>query len=222
MNKAYGLNIRILVNFFQGDNAMNLMNVLGDPKTTAAIQAAEQMKKLIQRDSSSHIEKHEKTSGFEFLDVFANAQSTKGIPQEHIKKLVDRQLNPFAGDNPEIKRVVEEMKQNLECFAEEHQEQVFTIISKKGEGITEAIFLYFKIREDRKYDFKKLLFRGQFGLAADLVITRRSKKDFWGSSSKDVINYLPRRGLTEQDVKDLLNMIVPKIAQVMNEFVPPQ
>ena len=201
---------------------MNLMNVFGDPKTPVAIQATEQMKKLIQRDSSSHIEKHEKTSGFEFLDVFANAQSTKGIPQEHIMKLVDRQLNPFAGDNLEIKRVVEEMKHNLECFADEHQEQVFTIISKKGEGLTEAIFLYFKLRDDGKYDFKKLLFRGKFCLAADLVITRRSKRNLLGSSSKDVINYLPRRGLIEQDVTDLLNMIVPKIAQVMNEFVPPQ
>ena len=49
-----------------------------------------------------------------------------------------------------------------------------------------------------------MTFRGSFRFAADLAITHSSKSGFFSSSSKDVINYLPRR----------------ELATVMAEFTP--
>ena len=108
----------------------------------------------------------------------------------------------------------------LDWDIEEDTQQFFGIVSKKGNGKVNAIFVHFKKREDGKFDFKKVFFKGSFTLAADLVITRSSKSNFFSSSSRDIIRYLPRRGITGQDVKDLLDLIVPKIARVINEFVP--
>lgn len=198
------------------------LDYLTNPKFTAALAAAEKLKNLIHRSSSSHIQQREKTSGFEFLDISANAQSSLGLPKRLLKRIIARNLTPFSKDSKDMKAIVESFKEFVEYDIEEHQEQFFAIVSKKGDGKTHAIFVYFKLREDGKYNFKKMLFRGKFRLAADLVITRSTKKGFFSSSSKDIINYLPRRGITAKDVNDLLDIIVPKIALVMNEFVPPE
>ena len=134
--------------------------------------------------------------------------------------MISRYLKPFAKGNKDMKEVVTTFEEFVEFDVEEHQEQFFAIMSQKGNGRTEAMFVYFKLREDGKYNFKRMFFRGSFRLAADLVITRSTKKGFFKSSSRDIIRYLPRRGVTAQDITDLLNIIVPKIAVVMNQFVP--
>lgn len=116
--------------------------------------------------------------------------------------------------------MVEIFKNFVKWDVEDDTQQFFGIVSNKGQGKVHAIFLHFKKRKDGKFNFKRIFFQGSFRLAADLVITRSTKSNFFSSSSKDIIRYLPRRGITEQDIKDLLNLIVPKIATVMNEFVP--
>ena len=121
-----------------------------------------------------------------------------------------------------MKDVVDTLIEFIKDDVEEHQEQFFAIVSEKGSGKSEAIFVYYKLRDDGKYNMRRLTFRGRFRLAADLVITRSSKSGLFSSSSKDIINYLPRRGVTAQDIDDLLKIIVPKIAVVMNNFIPPE
>ena len=185
-----------------------------------ALDAAERLKGLIKSTSNSKITTREKTQGFEFLDMKANAQYTKGMKKHHLELMMKRYLRPFAGANPDLRQVVETMEEFVRDEVEEHQEQFFGLLSKGGQGQTQAIFVYYKLREDGKYNFKRMTFRGTFRLAADLVITHSSKSGFFSSSSKDVINYLPRRGVTAQDIKDLLDIIVPKIATVMSEFAP--
>ena len=65
------------------------------------------------------------------------------------------------------------------------------------------------------YLFTKLLFEGAFTLAADVTIIRESKSNLFRSSSKDVIKYVPRHGITQEDVQTLLDVIVSQTAQVM-------
>ena len=198
------------------------MDYLTNPKLAAALEAANKIKALIHSSSSSHIQKREKTSGFEFLNINANAQRSRGLPKHVLKWIIKRSLKPFASQSnkKEIRDVVEVFEKFLDWDIEEDTQQFFGIVSKKGNGKVNAIFVHFKKREDGKFDFKKVFFKGSFTLAADLVITRSSKSNFFSSSSRDIIRYLPRRGITGQDVKDLLDLIVPKIARVINDFVP--
>ena len=198
------------------------MDYLTNPKFAAAVEAAKKLKDLVHTSSSSHITTREKTSGFEFLDIKANAQSSKGLKKKHILKIIKRNLVPFTKTNKDMKDVVDTLVEFIQDDVEEHQEQFFAIVSEGGAGKTQAIFVYYKLRADGKYNFKRLMFRGSFRLAADLVITRSTKKSFFKSSSKDIIRYLPRRGITAKDVNDLLAIIVPKIAVVMNDFIPPE
>ena len=204
------------------NKAPSPLDYLTNPKLAAAIEAANKLKALIHSSSSSHIQKREKTSGFEFLDISANAQRSRGLPKAALKWIFNRSVKPFAdkSNRKEIREVVEVFEKFLEWEIEDNTQQFFGIVSKKGDGKVNAIFLHFKKREDGKFNFKKVFFKGSFRLAADLVITRSSKKNFFSSSSRDIIRYLPRRGITGQDIRDLLNLIVPKIANVINEFVP--
>lgn len=150
----------------------------------------------------------------------ANAQYTKGLKKHHLELMMKRHLRPFAGANPDLRQVIESMNKSVRDDGEEHQEQFFGLMSKGGHGQAQAIFVYYKLRDDGKYNFKRMTFRGSFRLAADLVITHSSKSGFFSSSSRDVINYLPRRGVAAQDIKDLLDIILPKIATVMADFAP--
>ena len=199
----------------------DVLGGLTNPKVKVALTLAEQFKKLLQTSSSSHISSREKTSGFEFLNVKANAQSAKGLPKFLLTRIINRSLKPFAAIDKDMKEIVYVFEQYVKYDVEEFQDQSFAIISNMGRGQVQAIFLYFKLREDGKYNFKKLLFNGKFKLAADLVITRETKKGFLKSSSKDVIRYLPRRGIQEQDIDMLLKVMIPKIAKIMGEFIPP-
>ena len=198
------------------------LDYLTNPKLATALEAANKLKDLIHSSSSSHIQKREKTSGFEFLDISANAQRSRGLTENVLKWIIKRSLKPFAAKSQkkEIRDIVEEFEKFLEWGVEEETQQFFGIVSQKGNGKVNAIFVHFKKRDDGKFNFKKVFFKGSFRLAADLVITRSSKKNFFSSSSRDIIRYLPRRGITGQDIKDLLDLIVPKIARVINEFVP--
>ena len=150
----------------------------------------------------------------------ANAQYTKGLKKHHLELMMKRHLRPFAGANPDLRQVIESMNKSVRDDGEEHQEQFFGLMSKGGHGQAQVIFVYYKLRDDGKYNFKRMTFRGSFRLAADLVITHSSKSGFFSSSSRDVINYLPRRGVAAQDIKDLLDIILPKIATVMADFAP--
>lgn len=199
----------------------------GNPLTalipgTESLNAVGMLKKLLHRTSSSHITSREKTAGFEFLDIKANAQSSRGLPKFLLEKLIQRFLVPFAKTSQTMKDIVHTFEEMVKYDVDQHQEQFFNLISDQGNGYTKAIFLYYERRDDGKYNFKKLLFSGSFRLAADMVILRKTKSGFFSSSSEDVIKYLPRRGITEADINALLRMIVPGIANVMNEFIPPQ
>ena len=138
---------------------------------------------------------------------------------KHIKRRI-KGLERFARTHKDLKEIVEILKEYIVDEVEEHQEQFFMIISDKGYGSTKAIFVYYKLREDGKYNFKSMTMRGKFRLAATLVITRESKSNFFGSKSRDVIRYLPRRGITRQDVQALLEIIVPQLNKVMEGFLP--
>ena len=194
--------------------------MLNPDNVNSALDAAEKLKKLIHSTSDSKITTREKTQGFEFLDMKANAQYTKGLKKHHLELMMKRHLRPFAGANPDLRQVIESMNKSVRDDGEEHQEQFFGLMSKGGHGQAQAIFVYYKLRDDGKYNFKRMTFRGSFRLAADLVITHSSKSGFFSSSSRDVINYLPRRGVAAQDIKDLLDIILPKIATVMADFAP--
>lgn len=186
----------------------------------ASVTAAEQLKHLIQKTSSSQMGTPQQTAGFEFLNIRANAQSTKGINKEYLLKSITKYMEPLAAGNPALMCVVDEAREVINADAEEHQEQSFVILAKNGAGSACALFIYFQKREDGKYNFRKLLFSGEFRLAADVCIVHHSKSNFFTSKSKDVVKYIPRRGMTQQDVTALLEVMIPKIAQVMVEFVP--
>lgn len=205
-----------------GEDGMSPLDYFTNPKMAAALDAAQKLKDLIHTSFSSHITKREKTSGFEFLNIWADAQRSRGVPKFALKWIIKRSLKPFAtkSNRPAIVDAVEVFEKFLEWGVESETRQFFGIVSKKGDGTTHAIFIYYKLREDGKYNFKKVLFSGKFTLAADLVITRSSRSGFFSSSSRDIINYLPRRGITDADIKSLLNLIVPKIASIFNDFVP--
>lgn len=187
---------------------------------TAAVEVAGQIKDLIKTEKSSHITTREKTPGFEFLNMYAHVQKTRGLKKRHILRVIKRRLRPFSKVDRRFKEVVDTLLEYIKDDVEEHQEQFFTILSKNGYGGTSALFVYYKLREDGKYNFKSMMFNGRFKLAATLVITRHAKSNFFGSSSKDVINWLPRRGITAKDINDLLNIIVPNINKIMEGFLP--
>ena len=151
------------------------------------------------------------------------ARRARGIPRKSIlKRIIKRSLKPFAAksEKPEIRQIVKEFEEFLDWGVESDTHQLFSIISQKGDGKVHAIFIHFNQREDGKYNYKQVLFNGRFRLAADMVIVRSTKKNFFSSSSKDVIRYLPRREVTGQDIRDLMELIIPKIASVVNDFVP--
>ncbi|XP_057301384.1 uncharacterized protein LOC130635882 [Hydractinia symbiolongicarpus] len=189
-------------------------------KFTAAVSAAEKLKNLIHTTSSNKIGTPQQTAGFEFLNVRANAQSTKGINKDHLLKSITKYMEPLAAGNPDLMCVVDEAREVINADAEEHQEQSFVILTENGAGSAYALFIYFQKREDGKYNFRKLLFCGNFRLAADVCIVHHSKNNIFYSKSEDVVKYIPRRGITQQDVTAFLEVMIPKIAQVMVEFVP--
>ena len=59
------------------------------------------------------------------------------------------------------------------------------------------------------------------GLQSPYYTFIEGRRGLLTSSSKSVINYLPRKVVKAQDIKSLLNFIVPKIAAVMNDFLSP-
>lgn len=185
-----------------------------------AIDAAGKLKQLIHSTSESRIKSRERTHGFEFLSMRANAQTSKGIQKRHLLNIVKTYLVPFAASSYEMKQLVLTLTEFIRDDVEEHQEQFFGLMSKGAYGTTQALFVYYKLRDDGKYNFKRMMFHGRFGMAADIVITHTSKNGFFGSSSKDVISYLPRRGVTAQDIKNLMEIIVPRLANIMTEFAP--
>lgn len=152
--------------------------------------------------------------------MWARVSRSKGISQRHLIKRVNRDLKPFVRNDPRLRDIVDTLVEYVQDEVEEHGEQFFTILSNRGYGGMRAIFVYYRQLDNGRYLFKKMMFSGQFKLAATLVITRSKKSNWFSSSSKDVINYLPRRGVTAQDVNDLLNIIVPQLNKVMNGFVP--
>jgi len=202
--------------------AGSLLSILANPKLQTAVEAGKELKKLLSTDSSSHIQSREKTPGFEFLDVFANVQQTKGLPKHLLNKLVKQELQPFSKDLGQtgIKDIVEKIDEYIASDVEQHGEQFFGIMNDAGHGYAQALFFYYTKRDDGRYNIKKLRFKGEFRLAADLVITRESKRSSFKSSSKDVIKYLPRKGITKTDIDSLLDIIVPKLASLMAGFLP--
>lgn len=64
-----------------------------------------------------------------------------------------------------------------------------------------------------------MMFKGKFPLASDLVVTHSLRRSLFTSSSRSVIDYLLRKGVKAQDIKSLLNFLVPKIAAVTNDFL---
>ena len=153
--------------------------------------------------------------------MHADAQFSRGVRKPYLLKLLNRYLNPIQNDNGNMRDVIQTLQEFIQDDVEEHQEQFFGLLSKGGSGEVKALFVYFKQRDDGKFNFKRMMFRGKFTLAADLVVTHSSRRGLFTSSSRSVINYLPRKGVKAQDIKNLLNFIVPKIAAVMNDFLPP-
>ena len=66
--------------------------------------------------------------------------------------MIKRYLRPFAGAHP---RQIGETKK---VFARDE----FELFSKDDHGQTRAIFVYYKLRENGKYKFNKMTFRGTF------------------------------------------------------------
>ncbi|XP_057297081.1 uncharacterized protein LOC130625977 [Hydractinia symbiolongicarpus] len=163
---------------------------------TAAVTAADKLKNLIHTTSSKQMGTPQQTAGFEFLNVRANAQSTKGISKDYLLNSITKYMEPLAAGNPALMCVVDEAREVINSDAEEHQEQSFVILTENDAGSSCALFIYFQKREDGKYNFRKLLFYGEFKLAADVFIVRHSKNNLFFSKSEDVVKYIPRRGTT--------------------------
>lgn len=206
----------------EGGGFQDILGVIASPKFGTALKATEKLKELIHTQKNSHIQHREKTSGFEFLNVRSNLQQAKGAKKTSFLDTLKKDLEKLETRQspPEIIELARNVYKYVEEDAEEYAEQTFAIVFQDSRGHANALFYSFSKRSDGKYNFKKLLFEGSFQLAADLVILRESKKGFFRSSSKDVIKYLPRRGVTQQDISDLLDVIVPQIAVVMASVLP--
>ena len=199
--------------------AEKAIGLLASSETGNALDHAVKLKELIHEKRSQHIQRHDRTPGFEFLNMFSNLQETKGIQRSKIVNIVNKQLKPFAEKaGSKFQELVANVWDGLDV--DSHSEQMFSITFQGGTGTAHALFVYFMQREDGKYNLKKLLFEGSFTLAADVVVVRKSKSGFWSSSSKDVIQYVPRRGVTQEDINQLLDVIVPPLAGVMASLVP--
>ena len=164
---------------------------------------------------------HEKTRGFQFLNMFSNAQISKGLRGKYLLRFLDRNLQSFADISKNMSKVVEGVKKFIEDVMDKDEEDhFFAIVAKDSRGVTQAIFVKFNQREDGRYNFKRLLFRGTFELAADLIITRYTNLET--GEVEDVVSYLPKKEIQKEDIKDLLDLMVPQLADVMKEFAPKQ
>ena len=195
-------------------SAQEAFKLLASKDVRDAIDHAEKLKELIQSKKSQHIQRHERTPGFEYLNMHSNLQETKGIPKSRIVSTINKQLVPFAKRaGSKFEEFVGNIWENLDV--DSHSEQSFAINANTGKGTAHFLFISFVKRDDGKYNFRKLLFEGAFTLAADVMVIRESKSNLFRSSSKDVIKYVPRHGITQEDVQALLDVIVPQTAQVM-------
>ena len=64
------------------------------------------------------------------------------------------------------------------------------------------------------------MFRGKLPMATDLILTHSSRRGLFTLSLRSVINFLAKKGMKTQDIKNLFTFIVTKIAAVMNDFFP--
>ena len=120
-----------------------------------------------------------------------------------------------------MSKVVEGIKKFIEDVMDKDEEDhFFAVVAKDSRGITQAIFVKFNQREDGRYNFKRLLFRGTFELAADLIITRYTNLET--GEVEDIVSYLPKKEVQKEDIKDLIDLMVPQLADVMKEFAPKQ
>ena len=135
------------------------------------------------------------------LDMHAGAQFSRGVIKPYLLKRLNRYLNPIQNENGNMRKVMQTLQEFIIYDVEEHQEQFFGMLSKKGFGEVKALFVYFKEQADGKFNFKRMMFRGKFTLVADLVVTHSSRRGLFTSSSRSIIYYLPRKGVKAQDIK---------------------
>lgn len=76
--------------------------------------------------------------------------------------------------------------------------------------------VYFTRREDGKFNYKRLVSSTAFELAPTFVVVRRTRSNFFRSKSWDEVVYSDR-GLTGEDVRDVMAMLLPRVALMMTE-----
>lgn len=81
-----------------------------------------------------------------------------------------------------------------------------------------VIFAIAKAAAPGEYHYAFLHQSGKFRLAPNVVIQRKTKSNFFGSKSKDVIVYVPR-AIKEEDIKSLMGTMLPAFLVKCNELL---
>ena len=153
--------------------------------------------------------------------MYANMRSSKGLQKKHVLNVINSDFLPFVKEYGDDKAISEisRLRTYVKDGVKKDVGQFFSINANQGNGNALGMYFYFKLHQDGTYDLVTYRHQGSFTLAATLVITSESKSNLFSSSSKDVINYIPRRGVTKQDVDDFM-YIMPTLADVVGKILP--
>lgn len=195
------------------DNITDALKYLFDPEIPKAIDATKKLNDLkLELKNETIVKKNE----ISFMNMRSRLQVTKGLRKKHLRKQIKRELETLVKKHEKLEEVYENI---LDCVENEKKKQaVFAMISETDDGFSKAIFFYYKKRDDGKYNMKKIRLEGKLELSASLVVTRVATSNSTFSESKDVINYIPKDGAEDVDVKRLLMSMVPDLSKLLSKF----
>lgn len=209
--------------------ASEALALLANPQMKTALDAAEQVQKLVKTTSSSHITDRGSGRGFSEFAVVSDLEEARGMSRDMLQKWLEddgetlmkhlRENGATTALTDGCQKMLSHALEMLAADGELYRKQYFSIGFQTGKGTCVTLFVYFEKRDDGKFNFKKLAMSGKFALAPDWVVVRKTKDSFFSSSSKDEIHYVPR-GITGEDVAALMDIVVPRVVDQMIKLIP--
>jgi hypothetical protein len=193
------------------------LNLLAQPDVEKALAAVEKIKNLIRVETSSHIQSQTAGRGFSYLELnsIRKAGTNPADKMESVFKLVAKSAqNQFLAlsniptiTQETILRALDEIGEMAALEGDEYKATEQSIYFKDGQGHGYAVVMGFDTPANNptKRTWYYTWYSAAFGLMPDVMVIRHTKSNFFGSSSRDQINYVAR-GITENDMKELLKM----------------
>eukprot|EP01118_Nematostelium_gracile_P002480 TRINITY_DN12699_c0_g1_i1.p1 TRINITY_DN12699_c0_g1~~TRINITY_DN12699_c0_g1_i1.p1 ORF type:complete len:224 (-),score=40.82 TRINITY_DN12699_c0_g1_i1:30-701(-) len=183
-------------------------------------KALENIQKVLKTESETSIVRREQSTGFSNANLVSRCTYVDGVPLSWIQQKLRPEsiMQGFQfGQKEQMDAFLNEATSALMNNVRLYRDDVMTITFSGGSGSVAFLYISVKRNEDGTYRYRFASAGGNFQLAPDILIVTKTKSNFF--RKKTGYEMVPvEKGLTQNDIQQLTQMLFPMLTSVMDRF----